>query len=153
ILPDNPADAFRLVRQGDGAVVSLRALVDDTGDGTVVTLQFDGAAVEGRSLADGRYTLTVAADKVSGKNGALDGDGDGQAGGDFVLVGDPATNKLFRLFGDANGDGVVNGLDLAAFRQVFGTSQLFGSPFDFNGDGVINGLDLAAFRVRFGTNV
>ena len=119
ILPDNPADAFRLVRQEDGAVVTLRAIVDDTGTGTVVTLQFAGAAVQGRSLADGRYTLTVAAAQVGGKDGALDGNGDGIGGDDFVLAGDPATNKLFRLFGDANGDGVVDAIDLGQFRATF----------------------------------
>jgi hypothetical protein len=155
ILPANPADAFRLVRQGDGAVVTLRAIVDDdTGDGTVVTLAFAGATVEGKSLADGRYTLTVAADQVSGKGGALDGDG--QAGGDFVLAGDPAANGLFRLFGDVSGDGVVNGIDFGLFRTAFGTAAgdaNFRDFLDVNGDGAINGLDFAAFRARFGTAV
>jgi hypothetical protein len=119
----------------------------------VVTLTFTGGAVNGVSLADGRYTLTVLAGQVSTGGVALDGDGDGQAGGDFVLAGDPVTNKLFRLFGDVNGDGTVNGLDLAAFRATFGT--IVGSPsyvafLDSTGDGAINGLDLTAFRNRFG---
>src|SRR5262249_36126897 len=81
-LPANPADAFRLVRQGDGAAVALAATVDDTGAGTVVTLTFTAGAVEGASLADGRYTLTVLAGRVGSPNGALDGDNNGQAGGD-----------------------------------------------------------------------
>src|SRR5262249_59862044 len=71
-LPANPADAFRLVRQGDGAAVTLHAVVDDTGAATVVTLTFTGGAVDGASLADGRYTLTVLAAMVGGPNGALD---------------------------------------------------------------------------------
>jgi len=153
-LPANPADAFRLVRQGDGAAVQVAAGVDDSGSGTAVTLTFVGGAVEGASLADGRYTLTVLAAQVSTVNGVLDGDGDGQAGGDMVEAGDPATNKLFRLFGDANGDGAVNGLDLAAFRAAFGTiasDAAYVSFLDANGDGAINGLDLAQFRTRFGT--
>jgi uncharacterized protein (TIGR03118 family) len=157
VLPQNAADAFRLSRQGDGAAVNLVADVNDLGDATVVTLNFVSGAVEpsflnNPSLADGRYTLTVLAGQVGGVNGTLDGNGDGANGNDFVLTGDPATNKLFRLFGDVNGDAVVNGLDLAGFRAVFGTST-FGalSPFDVNGDGVINGLDLADFRSRFGT--
>src|SRR5262249_53026976 len=110
-------------------------------------------AVDGISLADGGYTLTVLAGQVSTGGVALDGDGDGQPGGNFVLAGDTATNKLFRLFGDVNGDGAVNGLDLAAFRATFGTTV--GSPtyvafLDSTGDGAINGLDLTAFRNRFG---
>jgi uncharacterized protein (TIGR03118 family) len=157
-LPANAADAFRLSRQGDGAAVNLTAAVDDLGAGTVVTLNFVGGAVDASllnnpSLADGRYTLTVLAGQVGGPNGALDGDTDGQAGGDFVLAGDPAANGLFRLFGDVSGDGVVNGLDLAQFRQAFGASPVPSSAFDFNGDGAVNGLDLAQFRTRFGTGV
>jgi uncharacterized protein (TIGR03118 family) len=158
-LPANAADAFRLTRQGDGAAVALAAAVDDTGAGTVVTLTFTGGAVDPSllndpSLADGRYTLTVVAGQVGGPNGALDGDGNGQPGGDFVLAGDPAANGLFRLFGDVSGDGVVNGTDFAAFRAVFGTATFpLGSPFDIDGDGVVNGTDFAAFRARFGTAV
>jgi hypothetical protein len=144
-LPTNPADAFHLARLSDGAIVVLHAVADDTGAGTVVTLTFTGGAVQGVSLADGRYQLTVLADQIGGPNGSL--------GGDFVLTGDPATNKLFRLFGDVNGDGTVNGLDLSGFRQVFGLNSLSGSPFDFNGDGAINGFDLAQFRLRFGSTI
>lgn len=156
-LPVNAADAFRLARQGDGAAANLVAAVDDLGSGTVVTLNFVGGAVEPSlsnilSLADGRYTLSVLAGQAGGVNGALDGDGDGTGGGDFVLAGNPA-NGLFRLFGDVNGDGAVNGLDLTAFRAAFGTVSPFGSPFDVNEDGAVNGLDLTAFRARFGVTV
>jgi hypothetical protein len=151
-LPANPTDAFRLVRQGDGATAILRAAVDDTGSATVVTLTFTGGAVDVASLADGVYTLTVPAGKVGGPNGSLDGNGDGVNGDDFVLVGNVATNKLFRLFGDVNGDATVNAVDLTAFRSAFGTSTTGAlSPFDANGDGVINVLDLAAFRIHFGS--
>lgn len=155
-LPANAADAFRLIRQGDGATVQVSAAVDDSGSGTVVTLTFIGGAVEGVSLADGRYTLTVLAAQVSSVNGLLDGDGDGVAGGDLVELGNPASNKLFRLFGDVTGDGAVNGLDLAVFRAAFGTVSTdanYVAFLDANGDGAINGLDLAQFRPRFGTAV
>jgi Dockerin type I domain len=155
-LPANPAGAFRLIRQGDGAAVQVSAAVDDSGTGTVVTLTFIGGAIEGVSLADGRYTLTVLAGQVSTVNGLLDGDGDGQAGGDLVERGDPASNKLFRLFGDVNGDGAVNGLDLTVFRSTFGaalTDANYATFLDVNGDGAINGLDLAQFRDRFGATV
>jgi hypothetical protein len=65
-------------------------------------------------------------------------------------------STLFRLFGDVNGDKTVNGLDLALFRNAFGTS--LGNPnyvdyLDQNGDGTINGLDLAVFRTHFGTTL
>jgi hypothetical protein len=153
---DNPADAFRLVRQSDGVAVLVSATVDDTGSGTVVILTFVGGAVEGASLADGRYTLTVLAAKVfgPGPNGVqLDGDGNGVGGDNFVLPGNSATSPIFRLFGDVNGDAAVNGLDLAAFRAAFGTTSAdtgYVAFFDSSADGTINGLDLAQFRARFG---
>jgi Ca2+-binding RTX toxin-like protein len=156
-LPPNPADAFRLARQSDAAAVLVSAAVDDTGAGTVVTLTFTGGAVEGASLADGRYTLTVLNTKVIGSAGLLlDGDGDGQAGGDFVLNGASAATPLFRLFGDVNGDAAVDGLDLTAFRNAFGTvstDAAYIAFLDFNGDGAIDGADLTHFRARFGFTV
>jgi hypothetical protein len=106
-----------------------------------------GLGVIGGSLADGRYTLTMVSENVHDSLGtALDGDGDGQAGGDNV-------SHLFRLLGDVNGDGTVNGLDLTAFRNAFGTiftDANYVSFLDVNGDGVINGSGLTEFRNRFG---
>jgi len=159
-LPADAAAAFRLGRQGDGAAVVLHAEVDDLGAGTVVTLSFTGGAVDPSmmndpSLADGRYTLTVQSGQVGGPNGSLDGDGNGAGGDDFVLAG-TAANKLFRLFGDATGDGVVDLVDLQRFRAAFNAS--FPSPaymafLDLDGNGVIDLTDLAAFRSRFNVAV
>lgn len=42
---------------------------------------------------------------------------------------------------DLNGDGVVNGADLAALLASWGPSQ---SPADLDGNGIVNGADLAA---------
>src|SRR5205823_595368 len=105
---------------------------------TVVMLTFAGTDIVGGSLADGRYTLTVLSSRVRDALGnALDGDGNGQAGGDNL-------SQLLRLFGDVNGDGAINGLDLTAFRSAFGSSAAdptYRDYLDFNGDGAINGLD------------
>ena len=63
---------------------------------------------------------------------------------------------LFRLFGDINGDGFVNGVDLIVFRPTIGTATgdpNFIAAFDANDDGFINGLDLIQFRTRIGSNV
>jgi len=147
-LPANPADAFALQRQSDNAVVTLAAAVDNAGPGTAVTLTFTGGSVDNTSLADGRYTLTAFAVQVAG--GALDGDGDGNPGDDFVLTGTPA-NGLFRLFGDNDGDGDVDAQDFGAFRAAFGgTGNL---AFDFDGDGDVDAQDFGQFRARFGTGV
>jgi sugar lactone lactonase YvrE len=149
-LPANPADAFRLTRLNpDGSTADVTLAVDpsaSTATQTIARLTFTGGLTEFGSLADGRYRLTILAAQVSGNGQPLDGDANGSAGGDFVM-------NLFRLYGDVNGDGAVNGLDLTAFRNAFGTVSTdtnFMSFLDFNGDGTINGTDMTQFRSRFG---
>lgn len=142
------ANAFTLTRQSDGAVVGFTATVDNSGSATVVTLNGFTGPVEFGSLADGRYTLTVLASQVAGGN--FDGNGDGTVGDNYVLTGNP-TNKLFRLFGDADGDGDVDLSDFSGFRGAFG-----GGPstiFDSDGDGDVDLNDFSAFRARFGTSI
>ncbi len=54
--------------------------------------------------------------------------------------------------GDPNGDGVINGIDLAAVRLHILTLRTFTegelTAADVNGDGVVNGIDLAAVRLH-----
>jgi hypothetical protein len=145
-LPSDPAAAFQLTRQGDNAPVNLTATVADN----AVTLHFIGGAAEFGSLADGRYTLAVLASQVNG--GAFDGNGDGVPGDNFVLVGDPVSApKLFRLFGDHDGDGDVDAADFGAFRQSFGGVAIL--AFDSDGDGDVDAADFSAFRLRFGAGI
>ena len=161
-LPATPASAFTLTRVGDGASVTFTATASVVNSVTVVTLgNFTGAAAVNGSLADGRYTLTVLASQVMANGATLDGNGDGTSGGDYVSPADtsPATPgqfNLFRLFGDINGDGFVNGVDLIAFRSAIGSAAgdpNFMAAFDANNDGFINGLDLIQFRNRIGSSV
>src|SRR5205085_9871560 len=106
-LLDNPAVAFQLFRNSDHAGVNLELSTDKPSSFRTATLTFSGGIINGHSLADGRYTLIVRAASVTSTNGPLDGDGDGIGRDDFKLVGDPSTNKLYRLFGDVDGDGSV----------------------------------------------
>src|SRR5262249_32617844 len=117
-LPSPPEQAFQLSRQSDGATVTLSAFASAND----VFLNFAGGAVDNISLKDGRYTLTVFSVAVLGLGGHLDGNGDGAAGDNYVLVGD-TTNKLFRLFGDSDGSGNVDAIDFGAFRSAFGTTN------------------------------
>jgi hypothetical protein len=149
-LPANPADAFRLTRLNpDGSTADVTLAVDpsaSTATQTIARLSFGGPLTDFGSLADGEYRLTVLSAQVSGNGQPLDGDANGTAGGDFTM-------DLFRLFGDVNGDKAVDGFDLTAFRNTFGSVQGNASyvPFlDFNGDGAIDGADLTQFRNRFG---
>ncbi len=140
-LPGSPANGFELKRQSDNAIVALNAVPT----GNTVTLTFTGGAVEFGSLADGRYKLTALASQISN----LDGDGNGTAGDDFVLVGD-TTNKLFRLFGDSDGDGTVAANDFIQFRLALGGTSVI---FDFDGDGAVAASDFIQFRLRFGGSI
>ncbi len=142
-LPGTPATAFELKRQSDNATVTLNAAPS----GNTVTLTFTGGVpFELGSLADGRYTLKAFASQITN----LDGDGNGTFGDDFVLVGDPATNKLFRLFGDADGDGTVPASDFIQFRLALGGNT---AMFDFDGDGAVAASDFIQFRLRFGGSI
>jgi len=146
-LPANPALAFRLHRQGDNAEVALAAVVDPSSPGPTVRLTFAGGAVDATSLADGTYTLTALASQIAG----LDGNGDGNPGDDYLLVGNPPFNSLYRLFGDNDGDGDVDATDFGAFRAAFGS--ISNLAFDFDGDGDVDAADFGHFRARFGSTV
>ena len=174
----NAAAAFALRHVQDATDVNnLEAVTSTNAAGqTVVTLTFTltgNATIEvdplsaqnggSPSLADGRYQLTVFGAAVSDAalGWPLDGDGDGIPGGDFVSPTDtsPATPgqlKLYRLFGDINGDGFVNGVDLIAFRPTVGTAV--GDPnflprWMRTTTGSSTELDLIQFRNRIGSSV
>ena len=140
------AGAFELTRQ-DGSPVGLNVAASVVDGRTVAVLTFAGPGVVGGSLADGGYTLTVRADRVHDRWGrALDGDGDGAAGGDRA-------DGFARLFGDADGDGDVDGQDREAFRSAYGTTAGQAGYlwyFDFESDGDVDGADNGQFNRRFG---
>ncbi|MBX7103784.1 MAG: hypothetical protein K1X57_06870 [Gemmataceae bacterium] len=137
--PALAGSAFSLRRQSDNAAVALNATLL----GNAVSLSFTGGPLEAGSLADGRYTLVVSSPAVN--LGGLDGNGDGTPGDDFTLTGTPG-NGLFRLFGDADGDGTVTSTDFLQFRVAFlGTNPVF----DGDGNGTVDSADFLQFRLRF----
>jgi hypothetical protein len=142
------AGAFELSRQ-DGSLVDLKVSTSVVDGQTVAVLTFSGADIIGGSLADGNYALTVRGDLVHDRFGrSLDGDGDGTAGGD-------ASESLFRLYGDSDGDRDVDLHDLGRFLSTLGrdaSSSKYLSYFDVNGDDRIGVVDLIAIARRFGTD-
>jgi hypothetical protein len=144
-----PSAAFTLTRQSDNAPVTLAVSMDPTN--TIATVTFTGGAVNGKSLADGRYTLEVLASQF-GADG-FDGNGDGIAGDDYFLASalapNPPTN-IYRMFGDINGDGTVSASDFIQFRQYFGGVN---AAFDFDGDGAVGASDFIQFRLRVGGSI
>jgi hypothetical protein len=167
--PAAAGSAFRLVNLADGNPVALAAMAftDDRGR-TAVMLTFAGAETDpvsglngGRpSLADGRYQLTILGSAVTGTNGlALDGDANGSAGGNYVSPADTyhgAGLHLYRLFGDATGDGAVDALDLGFLRSALnsgGDSPVYLSYLDSDNSGTLDYADLGQFRKRFNRSV
>ncbi len=146
-----PAAAFQLARTGPGGPLGNVTLADVTTNAgqTVVTLTFSGSLTESKSLMDGRYNLTILAAQFTGAG--FDGDGNGVAGDNRIIVGDPAiAPKLFRLFGDSDGDGTVATNDFIQFRLVAGGPSF---AFDFDDDGAIATIDFIQFRLRFGGSI
>jgi hypothetical protein len=153
----NAAAAFTLTRTGPTGptgTVGLAATVTTDGQGrTVVKLTFSGAFTESNtaaganpSLIDGTYTLTASAAAVADAalGWAVDGNGDGTPGGNYSL-------STHRLFGDADGDGDVDLLDLSPLvPALFGVAGQpnYNPAFDFEGDGDVDLADLAAFAQR-----
>jgi hypothetical protein len=135
------------LRRRDGTPVDFQVATSTAGVKTVAVLTFAGPGFVGGSLPDGSYTLTVRADRVHDRWGrALDGDGDGTAGGDFA-------GQFSRLFGDSDGDGDLDPVDRGAFRSAFGTTDAraeYRWYFDLDGDGDVDGRDNGEFYRRWG---
>ncbi len=147
-LPVNPETAFQLKRNSDNALIGLVAQVTN-GTTTNVTLTFTGALVESGSLPDGRYALTIFAAQVTANGFQLDGNGDGVAGDDHVVISS-GTGGIFRLFGDVTGDASVAANDFIQFRLSLGGNN---PTFDFDVDGAVAASDFIQFRVRFGGSI
>jgi acyl-CoA thioesterase FadM len=70
-----------------------------------------------------------------------------------ALAGPDQSQTSHRLFGDINGNKVVNNADYGLFRNAFGSaagSAAYVNAFDFDNNGVINNADYGQFRNRFG---
>lgn len=154
------AGAFVLERLApDGSVlgaVGLTVTTQEVGGATVATLRFTGPDIVAGSLRDGHYRLRIVATLVTLDGVALDGNGDAVPGDDFTFGGVGGPDRFHRLFGDADGDGMVNAFDYGLFRPAYGATT--GSAFyvewlDFDGDGAINAYDYSQFRDRHGLGV
>jgi glutamate synthase domain-containing protein 3 len=132
-------------RRGD---VALKADLRD-GPTQSVTISFSGELTEAGSLIDGLYDLTISAAMVSVRGEAMDGNGDGTPGGEYVIQGS-AKNGFYRLYGDSNGDATVDQRDYLAFRNALGRSS---TVFDIDADGDVGQSDYLQFRSRIGASL
>ena len=148
------SSSFVLEKLGNaGGLVSVSFSSQVVFGKTIANLTFAGPFVENGSLVDGKYRLRVVG--LDARGVALDGDGDGQAGGAF-LFGESANDEFFRLYGDGNGDGTVGVSDFGLFRSAFGRAEGqsgYVDAFDFDNDNVVGVADFGAFRTRFGRSI
>jgi PKD domain len=126
--------AFVLLRDGQPSKIDLN--IAPQPDGMTYIVTFGGPGVIGGSVPDGDYTLITLANKVK------------------VLSGPPLTsndvNTFDRLFGDADGDGVVNATDKALLKEAKAdASSPYVADFEYEGKPGIDKTDIAQFNKRY----
>jgi hypothetical protein len=104
----------------------------------------DGTAIHGNAapLGGGLWLDATSTAQISSST-VCDNQPDQIAGPWQDLGG----NAPCTCVGDLNGDGAVDGSDLAALLAAWGQSN---SPHDLDGDGVVGGSDLAAILAAWG---
>ena len=105
------------------------------------------------TLPDGVYQLRIFASKVMGAGGTLDGNSNGVSEGsptDDYTTPTTSPGRIIRLFGDSDGNAVVNAFDFSAFRLAFGG---YAFAFDYDGNNVTDAADFTQFRSRFGSSL
>ena len=120
-----------------------------SGTTTSATLTFSnysstvGSTVEGGSLTDGQWSLSVNGVASNGT----------PMSSPYTT---PAGSAILRLFGDYTGAGVVSSADLGPLGTTFGllsTNPGFIGAFDSDGNGEIDSTDLGRFGQNFGLTV
>jgi hypothetical protein len=118
---------------------------------TVVTLTFapNSTFVDSTGgLVDGNYEVELVASLITTLVGTyqLDGDGNG-TGGDNYRFGDDAADSFYRLYGDADGDGDVDPIDLFNFVVPALSTPTSNLWLDGDLDGDVDPIDLFNFVI------
>lgn len=153
-------NAFSLARRVSGAFtaiptanVSINLSAAVVSGKTIAVLTFSGSEIIGSSLADGNYRFRIDSSRVTAFGNNLDGDGNGSPGGDYV-IGELSTDRIFRFFGDSDGNRRNNALDYSRFQLAYGTKSTdakYNAIFDYQSNSIINALDYSQFSQRYGT--
>ena len=139
------AEAITLTDQTTGTAVPIQW---STVDGITYVVTWS-SQFTGGSLSNGQYVLTVNHTLVSSTGGSMTAD---------------QSYSFFRLFGDYNGDGIVNNADYMMFKKAYtsavgsatyNTYWYFDYYFDnyLNTGATINSSDLAEFLDDYGTSM
>jgi len=132
--------------------LSIAVSSSDVSGKTVSVLTFTSTStfIQGGSLPDGNYRLTIPSNLVSAVSLTLDGDNDGNPGGNHVK-GAAEADAFFRLFGDTNGNRTVSPAEFGQLRASLNRSTpdpLFSRQFDFNYNGVVSPAEFGELRKR-----
>ena len=140
----DPATAFTLTNIGlytasESSLAASQILVTHVGN--VYTLRFGpgsgvvtrgGTGIRGNSLADGNWVLKISPTQVTGSN----------------QYGHRAVDKFFRMYGDSDGDGDVDGADVLALRRAQ-VAASYNAALDWDGNGSVSaGVDLSNFSLN-----
>jgi hypothetical protein len=92
---------------------------------------FSGASVVGSSIANGVYDITLNTTAVSSEAHPT------------ASITPRATDTFYRLYGDYNGDQVVNASDNLRFKAAI---TAYNAIFDYDGNGAVNATDNLHFK-------
>jgi hypothetical protein len=117
-----------------GTIPTLNwAVINPNSDGssTQWAVSFSGAGVAGNSIANGIYDITLNPAYVTSDANPS------------VEVQPRGADTFFRLFGDINGDGVVNAADNFKLKAAM---RVYNAALDDNDDGIVNAFDNLQFK-------
>jgi hypothetical protein len=135
------AITLNMLSQTGGAPTPMTFTLNTPDGGTTWVLTFTDPSFIGGSLPDGAYQLSVAANGVTATQGGLG-------------MASDQSFEFIRLYGDFNGDGVVNSIDLGTFAPAFGHSTNSTDWYlDYDDNGVINSVDFGYFATNFGHSI
>jgi hypothetical protein len=115
-------------------------LTPNSGSSTSWVLTFTGSGDIGGSLPDGAYELIVSASGVTSGQG--------------LNMSTTQNFTFWRLYGDFQGNGTVNGSDFTTLVTLLGKATPPSLWYaDFDNDGIIGGSDFTAFVTRLGHSI
>ena len=118
-----------------------------SGDGITWVLKFSGGTtefVEGGSISDGDYYLNLAAGSVAAASSPT-----------ITNAASNQQNSFYRLFGDVNGNGLVQILAYNQFNLAYGSAFDFGRRLQrrlrLHASGFDTNQAYNQFKLRYGT--
>lgn len=138
--------AVAVVNDKDETIgVSVDKSVSDGKTILVITFNSETHVNEQQSLVDGSYFLTIAADSILTTNGL--------SPSEDITFGYDEEDKFYRLYGDADGNRLVDWEDFEAFQDVYGKPQghwQYSAYWDVDRSGMVDDADADVFRANLG---